>query len=148
MKQLDRRIRYILYNEFAATGRPPSFQVVAERAPCSLDDVGPALSRLESHHALVLAPTSGHIWMVHPFSAVATPFRLEARDGRSYYGNCAWDLMAIPPLLNLDAISVARCAESGGAVELVFERGELVAGDGVVHLAVPPRHFWDNVGHT
>ena len=75
--------------------------------------------------------------MAHPFSAVPTPFRVDTAE-LAYWGNCAWDALAIPALLSLDATVSARSAESG----------ELVNVDGVVHFVVPPRRFWDNVGYT
>ena len=85
--------------------------------------------------------------MAHPFSAVPTPFRVDTAE-LAYWGNCAWDALAIPALLSLDATVSARSAESGEAMELTFRSGELVNVDGVVHFVVPPRRFWDNVGYT
>jgi hypothetical protein len=34
--------------------------------------------------------------MLNPFSAVETPHRVEA-GGRSWFANCAWDALGIPP---------------------------------------------------
>ena len=88
--------------------------------------------------------------MAHPFSAVPTAFRVETADV-TYWGNCAWEAVAIPSLLSLDASVPARSAESGETMELTFRSGELVDdddGNGVVHFVVPPRRFWDNVGYT
>ena len=73
---------------------------------------------------------------------------------------CAWDALAIPSLLSLDANVFARSAESGESLELTFRSGALDDmdnsdsgddgddGSGVVHFVVPPRRFWDNVGYT
>ncbi len=85
-----------------------------------------------------------------------TAFRVETSD-ITYWGNCAWDAVAIPSLLSLDANVFARSAESGESIELTFRSGALDNrdsgdggddGDGVVHFVVPPRRFWDNVGYT
>lgn len=85
--------------------------------------------------------------MVHPFSAVPTPFAVETARA-TYWANCAWDVVAIPSLLGLDATASPECADCGEEIPLTFRGGELVEGDGFVHFVVPPRHFWDNVGYT
>ncbi len=94
--------------------------------------------------------------MAHPFSAVPTAFRVDTSD-ITYWGNGAWDAVAIPSLLGLDASVHARSAESGETMELTFRSGALDNrdsgdgdddGNGVVHFVVPPRRFWDNVGYT
>lgn len=91
--------------------------------------------------------------MAHPFSAVPTAFRVDTMD-TVYWGNCAWDALAIPALLGVDASIPARSAESAEPMDLTFRNGELIHtdsgddGNGVVHFVVPPRRFWDNVGYT
>lgn len=149
MNALDRAIRLFVYEHFARTGMSPSRESIAGANDCTDDDAALSLGRLETeHHALALAPTTGNIWMAHPFSAVPTPFAVESADVR-YWANCAWDAVTIPSLVTLDASVAARCAETGDPMELTFERGELVAGgQGVVHFVVPPRRFWENVGYT
>ncbi len=86
--------------------------------------------------------------MLHPFSGVPTSFRFDTNE-RSYFGNCAWDVLAIGALLKLDGRVPARCAESGERIDLTLERGALSSqASGVVHFVVPPRRFWENVGYT
>ena len=98
----DDAIDQFIYETIARTGRPPSHEAMAEHRGFTRDEVDAALVKLEEHHALVLAPTTRNLWMAHPFSAVPTPFAALS-DNTTYWANCAWDVMAIPPLLELDA---------------------------------------------
>jgi hypothetical protein len=103
--------------------------------------------RLGEHHAFALVPGSGEIWMAHPFSAVPTPYRVNTSTG-GYWANCAWDAVAIPTMLGIDATVDARCPDCTESMMLEFRSGELSQGHGVVHFAVPPSRFWQNVGFT
>ena len=143
----DRTLRQFIYETIARTGRPPSHEAMAKHRGFSHDEVDAALVKLEEQHALALAPTTRNVWMAHPFSAVPTPFSVES-DNTTHWANCAWDVVAIPPLLGLDARAEPRCAESGEPMPMAFRAGELVEGDGLIHFVVPPRRFWDNVGYT
>jgi len=147
MEPTDRDVRVEIYDRFAATGKAPNIEDIAKAVSRDSSEVARSLRRLEELHAIALAPSSGSIWMAHPFSAVATPFRIQS--GRAtYFGNCAWDILAIVALLRLDGVVAARCADSGAPLPLSFTDGEITSGDAVVHIAVPPRRFWDNVGFT
>ena len=166
LKDRDRNVRLFVYEHFARSGSSPSLDDIASANACSIEDVEASLARLGvEHHALALAPTTQNIWMAHPFSAVPTAFRVDTAD-ITYWGNCAWDAVAIPSLLGLDASVPARSAESGETIVLTFRSGALDRrdgpdrpdrpdrgddrddGNGVVHFVVPPRRFWDNVGYT
>ena len=120
---------------------------MAEHRGFTRDEVDAVLVKLEEQHALALAPTTRNLWMVHPFSAVPTAFPVES-DNTTYWANCAWDVVSIPPLLELDARAEPRCAESGEPMPMAFRAGELVEGEGLIHFLVSPRRFWDNVGYT
>jgi len=143
----DRALRQFIYESIARTGRPPSHEAMAEHRGVTRDEVDAALVKLEEQHAIALAPTTRNVWMAHPFSAVPTPFAALS-DKTTYWANCAWDMLAIPALLELDARAEPRCAESGEPMPMVFRAGKLVEGDGLIHFVVPPRRFWDNVGYT
>ena len=105
-----------------------------------------ALHRLEAGHALVLAPTTDNIWMVHPFSAVPTQHIVHT-DARDYWANCGWDLLGVPVVVGMDSVSHVDCEHCTEDIEIVVEAGK-VSGDAVVHFTVPARRFWDNVGYT
>ena len=82
----------------ARTGRPPSHKAMAKHRGFTHDEVDAALVKLEEQLALALAPTTRNVWMAHPFSALPTPFSVES-DNTTHWANCAWDVVAIPPLL-------------------------------------------------
>lgn len=127
-------VRARIYAHFVATGRAPDHIDAA------------AIGELAAQKLIALAPNSDTIWMAHPFSAFPTAFRV-ASGGVEYYANCAWDAFGIAAVLERDTECHARCAHSGEMLDLSVEQGR-ARGAGVVHIAVPPRRFWENVGYT
>jgi hypothetical protein len=83
--------------------------------------------------------------MAHPFSAVPTAYPVVI-GGRTYWANCAWDAAGILSLVG-DGECRTRCADCGAEAVIVVRNGR-IEGDGVVHYAVPPRRFWENVAYT
>lgn len=143
----DWRVRALVYRHLAETGRAPGTERLASATELPAVEVEACLERLAGARTLALAPGTRRIWMAHPFSAVPSAFPVETPDVR-YWANCAWDALAIPPLLRADARVLARCPVSGERLTLRVRDGELVEGPGVIHLLVPPRRFWENVGFT
>jgi hypothetical protein len=143
----DSSVRLFVYESFRDTGRAPEVQSIAGHVGIEAGEVTRSLERLQASRALALTPVTMNIWMAHPFSAVPTPHRVEAR-GRIYWANCAWDALAIPSLLGGDATSRGRCGDCGEPLSFEFRAGELVSGEGLVHFVVPPRRFWENVAYT
>lgn len=143
----DWRLRARVYRHFAETGEAPNTDRLAADTGLSPAEVGASLGRLAEARLLALAPGTRRIWMAHPFSAVPTDYPVETPDLR-YWANCAWDALAIPPLLGADAGVRTRCPVSGESIQLRMREGELVEAEGVVHFLVPPRRFWENVGFT
>jgi hypothetical protein len=120
-----------------------------QQAPRAVDaETDAAYRDLHDAHALVLHPGTTEIWMLNPFSTVPTPHRVRA-DGRSWYGNCAWDALGIPGALHADGRVESECADCGEPVALEVRDGELVEGAGLlVHILVPARQWWDDIGFT
>ncbi len=143
----DRQVRWRIYEHFAATGRAPDTTDLAGRTGLTAPLVEASLRRLADAHAIVLAPGSTSIWMAHPFSAVPTAYPVVAAE-RTYWGNCAWDALGIPALLGVDTETRTQCADSGEPLTLRVRDGQLASDTGVVHFAVPPRRFWENIGFT
>jgi ribonuclease HI len=143
---LERAVRLFIYDHFVKTTRAPAAAEIATGVKAKADAVEKALKKLADQHAVVLAPASTNIWMAHPFSAVPTAYPVDA-GGRRYWANCAWDAAGVLSLIGGDGESRTRCADCGTEVSLVVRAGR-VEGDGVVHHAVPPRRFWDNVAYT
>jgi hypothetical protein len=147
MDDRDLELRNLTYRLFVELGRAPSADEVAEAAGLARTEVAAAWRRLHDAHALVLEPDGTRIHMAHPFSAVPTPYRVEAA-GRSWYGNCAWDAFGICAALHVDGRVETACADCGEpiAVEVRAERPDDESL--LFHCLVPAAHWWDDVVFT
>jgi hypothetical protein len=127
------------------TSRAPSSAEIAAALSAAEPDVVAALRSLADAHRLALVPGTTLVWMAHPFSAVASDFVVRIGE-RSWYANCVWDGLSILALLGdgtLDTHSPAT-----GELMQFDVRSRRVHGDGLVHVLVPPRRFWDDIGFT
>jgi hypothetical protein len=103
------------------------------------------MNELARQHLIVLTPRTHEIWMAHPFSAIPTGFPIAA-SGRTYYANCAWDAAGVLSIVG-DGSCSAQCGDCRD--DMTFSvTGDQLHGHGVVHFAVPARHFWDDIGFT
>ncbi len=122
-------LRAEILRAFAATGAPPEHPV------------SPDLLTLAERHVVVL-DGDGRIVMAHPFAAHAGGARVET-DGRTWWGNCAWDGFGIVHALGLDAATVTA---QGIAVRVAG--GVPEEADAVFDVAVPAARWWDDIAHT
>jgi hypothetical protein len=131
----------VTYRRFVELGRAPTPDEVGDP-----DEVRDAWRRLHDAHALVL-DGDGAIRMANPFSAVPTPYRVEAA-GRSWYANCAWDAFGICAALHVDGRIDATCPDCGEpiAVEVRDERPDDESL--VFHCLVPAAQWWDDIVFT
>lgn len=139
MTSFDRQVRAQVYDLLLAGVTVVDAVVVANSRDWDAGEVDAALRRIEVEHRLLLVDGTSRVRMAHPFSGVETPYRVEIGD-RGWFANCAWDALALLALLG-----------DGRAIvdDLVWQvdDGE-VAPNGVIHLAVPARSFWDDVVDT
>jgi len=140
-------VRLAVYQCILETGRVPLAAQVASRLSIGEEDVRTEFRRLQDIHAFALVPASDEILMAHPFSAVPTAYVVRTA-GLAFWANCAWDALAIPAMLGVDASVNARCADCGDPDLFTFSAGTLEAQAAVIHFAVPPRRFWENVVFT
>jgi hypothetical protein len=141
---LDREIRRYVYDHTMREGLPPTMAETASALSTSPGNVQTSFRRLADGHILVLQRGSGEILMANPFSAVPTPFLVRAGD-LSWYGNCIWDAMGIPAMLNQDAAIKASCGCCGTAMHLAVTDGSLEEAPGIAHFAIPAAHWWDDI---
>ncbi len=130
MTDRELALRRRILEAFAATGAPP---------PDVEDEE--ALRTLAGRHVVVL-DDAGRIHMAHPFAAHHDRARVTSGD-RTWWGNCAWDGLGIVAALALDDADV-----TADAVTLRVRGGELLDPDTRFHVAVPARHWWDDIGFT
>ena len=125
----------------------PSAEEVAEAAGLARTEVAEGWRRLHDAHALVLERDTAAIRMANPFSAVPTPYRVEAA-GRSWYGNCAWDALGICAALHVDGRVETSCPDCGEPIA-VEVRGEKPDDESLLfHCLVPAAHWWDDIVFT
>jgi Alkylmercury lyase len=146
--ELDNRVRLHIYDRFLATGRPPTTAETAEALGIAADAAEQAYRRLEQGRAIVLAPGTTNVWMANPLSAVPTRFRVVSDDGRSWWGNCAWDGLGVLAMVGSDGMLDTSCPDCGEGLDLRVAGGELEPADAVIHFAVPARRWWENIGFT
>jgi Alkylmercury lyase len=147
MDDRDLELRNLTYRLLVELGRAPRADEVAQAAGLARSEVAAAWRRLHDVHALVLDPGTGEIHMAAPFSAVPTPYRVEAA-GRWWFGNCAWDAFGICAVFHVDGSIETSCPDCGEPIA-VEVRGERPSDESLVfHCLVPAAHWWDDVEFT
>ncbi len=122
MDERDLQLRRAIFQNFAETGTP------GEHGD---------LSSLAEQHVVVL-DDAGAILMAHPFAAHHDGARVDAQ-GRTWWGNCAWDAFGIVAALNLHHATIT-------AQGITLDADEPT--DAVFNVLVPARHWWDDIGFT
>jgi Alkylmercury lyase len=144
---LEVRTKLAIYEHFAAVGRRPSVDEVAERTGASVPLVREVLGRLRAQRVLVLEADGESIRMAPPFSGVPTQHRVTSA-GTAYFANCAWDALGIPAALHRAATVHSRCAQSLEPLELAVSEDGPEASDWLFHSAVPAAKWWDDIVFT
>ena len=139
-------VRAAIYRQVAATGRFLTVGEVAALYKLDRQCVEDAFRALADGHVIVLKPGTLEICWAPPFSAMPTSFHVRCA-GVSFYAPCAWDALGIPAAMKADAAIDARCAWSGEPLPISVSNG-VVLGEGLIHLEVPARRFWDDIFYT
>lgn len=142
--ELDQRVRWVVYDVTMREGTPPLVSQLAILMDMPPDDVRASLQRLATARMLVMQ--EGEILMAGPFSAVPTPFRVTT-SAFSCYGNCIWDALGIAATLQCDVEIATSCGDCGAAMSVAVRDG-VVAGDGLMHFALPARQWWQDIVFT
>jgi len=152
------QVRHFVYNHFAATTHPPSVDETARHFNISIAEASALYKELHNRHAFFLKPETLTVRMANPFSGIPTEFKVHA-NGRTYYANCAWDMLGIPAALHTDAVIDAAFTESNETVRLKIRNGKVYAlsspaaedGDGsslLVHFPLPFVQWYDDIVFT
>ena len=144
---LDRDVRLKVYEQLRDHGYPPSAAELAATLDVAVDDVLASFARLAEGRALILGATGDRVQVAPPFSAVPTPFWVETPRG-AWWGNCAWESLGIPALLETDAVIRTTSGATGEDLEVRVVDGRLATDDVLVHVAVPARRWWEDVRFT
>ncbi|MBZ5598275.1 MAG: alkylmercury lyase family protein [Acidobacteriia bacterium] len=142
----DSKLRLYIYRHFLRKGRAPSVAEMAKGLGSRRRQAKAALQRLSQSHAFVLQE-NGELWRAAPFSAVPTAFPVQVGE-RSWYSNCIWDALGIPAMLHKDARIQASCGCCNFEMGLRVKDGQLLDHRGIIHFAVPARHWYKDIVFT
>ena len=145
--RLDDRVRRLVYDATLRTGTPPSIDALSASTSVSAAELRQSLERLALARVFVLQPASVELLMVPPFSAVPTPFHV-TYDRTAAYANCVWDAIGVPVMAGSAAVVRTACGCCGEGMTFEVRPDVALAGDGVVHFAVPARRWWENIVFT
>src|SRR6266568_5186678 len=118
---IDPTLRLSVYRHFIRHGRGPTVAEIAKSQKITPREARAALARLSQSHAFMLQE-NGELWRAAPFSAVPTAFPVRVGK-KSFYGNCIWDALGIPAMLNQDAEIDATCGCCNLAMPLHVKNG-------------------------
>jgi hypothetical protein len=141
------RVRAYIYRHFAENSHPPSAEETARHLKLEVRATEDIYWDLNERHAIFLDPETGSIRMANPFSAVQTNFRVIC-SGRTYYANCAWDMLGIPAALHSDATIQAICSETNEMVKLHVRHGQVSASDLRIHFPIPFSKWYEDLAYT
>lgn len=143
MTPFDRQVRAQIYRHIIASGSGPTARQLADQRGWPPEEVEEAMRRLEIGHLIALMPDRVSVRMAHPFSGIETLYRSQV-DNKSWFANCAWDALAILAMMGDGLATQGRGDET-----LIWTVNDgLVSPGGVIHMTVPPRHFWDDIVFT
>ena len=144
------QVRHFVYNHFADTTQPPSIEDAARHFNISIEEASEYYRELHNRHAFFLELETLTVRMAWPFSAVPTNFKVHA-NGKTYYANCAWDMLGIPILLQSDVVIEAVCTESNEVVLLEVKNGNIAPAASsslLVHFPLSFARWYDDVVFT
>ena len=144
---LDKEVRFHIYDSFLSGGKVPLKADIAAGLGRTPDSITESLGRLAAGRVVVLQEEGGEILMANPFSAVPTPFIVEAGE-RSWWGNCIWDALGILAMVGQDGRIVTACGDCNDAMLLQVEGGKLLPAEGLIHFSVPAVRWWENIKFT
>jgi hypothetical protein len=141
------QIRHFVYNHFADTTIQPSVDITAAHFNISTEEASEYYRELNNRHALFLEPETLTIRMANPFSGIPTDFKVHA-NGKTYFANCAWDMLGVPALLKCDAVMDAKFTESNELVQLEVKDGKVTNSELLVHFPLPFSRWYDDLVFT
>ena len=142
------RARAFLFTHLRQTGQAPTLKETASGLDCELDAVKLVFAELARTGTLVLDGESGEIWRAAPFCAVPTEFEVRTSSGVRYRATCAWDAFGVPAALGESGEIRSSCACCNQPMTLTTGPFGVAGNSGVVHFAVPTRHWYDDLVFT
>lgn len=139
--------RLAVLHHFVGRGGAPAAAELAESLGCEQAEIRTAFRQLAEQRILVLEPGSGELLMAMPFSARPTPYEVRA-GGRTWWANCAWDALGIAAMLDTEVEVSTRCPDCSEPIELRAGAASEWPEHAVIHFALPPARWWDDIAFT
>lgn len=140
-------VRLLLMRQIVDAASVPSARALAAATGRELDEIQAAFRDLAQRHVVALEPGSDELRMVHPFSAVPTPWAVHL-GARRWFGNCAWDALGIAALFAEPARVETACPDCGERLTVASDGRGGLEGAGVVHFGVPAARWYENIIFT
>jgi hypothetical protein len=99
---------------------------------------------LNQNHFFFLDPGTTNIRMANPFSAIPTQFTVQVAQ-KSYWANCAWDMLGIPAAMREDATIRAIYEDTQETTVITVKDGQFHHNGGLVHFPLPARQWYDDL---
>jgi len=144
---IDLDVKLAVYRHFAEHTTRPTPIEVADVVQAPVADVLGAYARLRQERVLVLEEDGATIRMAPPFSGVRTQ-HVAIVHGKSYYANCAWDVLGVPAALQAAGTVHSRCEQSGEPLTLAVDAAGPERSDWLFHCHVPAARWWDDIVFT
>ncbi len=141
------QVRHFVYAHIQDTTRPPSVDETAAHFGLSTNEATELYKELHNRHALFLDVDEVAIRMANPFSGIPTDFRVHA-NGKTYFANCAWDMLGIPAALHCDAVIDAVFTESNEPIQLEVKDDKVTNGNLLVHFPLAFSRWYDDLVFT
>jgi Alkylmercury lyase len=145
---LAQRMRLSIFNTFVDRARPPVVEELMHEFELSRDDVEATLDELISIRAVAVVKGTHRILMAWPFSAIATPFVVQAR-GHDYFANCSWDAIAFHAMLDNEPVDIdSFCQHCAEPIRIELRGGKATRvdpGGTQVYLALRPTQWWEDI---
>ena len=146
-ESFDAKLRFYTYQHFVQHARAPKVSEAAQALGVAEFEARAGYQRLTEGHAIMLTEPNGELWRVAPFSAIPTAFPV-CSGASSWFANCAWDALGIPAALHQDAVSNAACGCCNREMPLEIKGGRILQTEGLIHISVPARSWYEDVVFT
>jgi len=148
-EDFSKKVRKWIYEYFLENESAPIVEEIMTHFRLQRNETHQVLMDIEAAHNLALLPGTQRILMAHPFSAIATPFRVIVGSKR-YYANCAWDAIAFHVMLSKDLHIDSFCHHCAEAISIDLKSGKTSSAppNPVVFLSVPAAKWWDSIVNT
>ena len=140
-------LRIFVYEHLVANGMPPTLEEIAKNFGTTAALARQELAGLKIGKTILVHPESGEIWMAGPFAAAKTDYQAVAGD-RSWWANCAWDMLGIPMVLNAPVQVHTKCTDCGSPMTIDCDPSRAPTETAVVHFLVPARHWYEDIAFT